>query len=283
MYNISRRQKIITFILFSVIFINGFYISIYAAYSLDTSEEIKSIKIYADLSDGYSKFLGKAGVDSWSDVRNAAIGNQKNDTRPWYMKGILASFNNKTGPLYVISRSFFAFNTSILGDNVSILQAELCMHGYGANESSVCVVAWKDGADGVDYDDYGAVGDIKFGNTSNWINNGYNVIRLNDKGIAYINKTGYTYLACREYEHDFLDNPPHGEMLDENRNGHYFADEPGTNKDPYLLVTYTYNSSTSKDNSEEKTKSAPAVTVIWLIITISIIAVFRRILRYDDL
>ena len=38
---------------------------------------IKTIKIYADLSDGYSKYLGRAGIDSWYDVRNAAIGNQK--------------------------------------------------------------------------------------------------------------------------------------------------------------------------------------------------------------
>ncbi len=240
---------------------------------------IKTIKIYADLSDGYSKYLGRAGIDSWYDVRNAAIGNQKNDTTPWYMKGILASFNNKTGPLYVISRSFFAFNTSILDDEAIITEVELCIYGHGANESSVCAVAWNDGADGVDYDDYGAVGDINFGNTSNWINNGYNVIKLNTRGIEYIDKTGYTYLACREYPHDFLDHPPKGVRLDENRNGHYFADEPGTDKDPYLSITYTLNPSTS-NNLEDKNPSTPSTSITPLIIIIFLLILFKKF--YDS-
>ncbi|HDM67294.1 MAG TPA: hypothetical protein ENG62_02785 [Thermoplasmatales archaeon] len=204
---------------------------------------------------------------------------KKNDTKPQYTKGILASFNNKTGPLYVISRAFFAFDTSIIDDNAVILKVELCIHGCGANESSVCVVAWTDGEDGVDYDDYGCVGEVNFGNTSSWISDGYNVIKLNDKGITYINKTGYTYLACREYEHDFLGNPPSGKRLDENRNGLYFADEPGTDRDPYLSITYIVNSK-SQDNSVKDSSSTPAFSFTsWVIAVIILLAISRRILR----
>ncbi len=237
---------------------------------------ITTIRIYSDLSDGYSKYLGRAGVDSWYDVRNRVIGNQKNDTKPWYMKGILASFSNKTKPLYVISRSFFAFNTSILDDNLSIKSASLCIYGCGANESSVCVVAWTDGEDGVDYDDYGCVGDVNFGNSSSWKNNGYNVIQLNEAGLTYINKTGYTYLACREYEHDFLDNPPGGPLLDENRNGHYFADAPGTDKDPYLLITYTLNPSSNSQNQSDRGYSTPDISFVAVFLPFLISTLFRR-------
>jgi len=186
--------------------------------------------VFSELSDGYSKYLGASTVDTWNDVHDSEIGNQRNDSCYYYSKGILAAYNSKEGDLYVISRSYFAFNTSFLGENATIVRADLYLYGIGTNESSVCMVSWDDGADGVDFDDYGFSGDENLGNTNQWF--------INEKGLAYVNKTGYTYVSCREYDHDFLNIAPEDNRLAEYRNGHYFSDEPGTDKDPYIFIEY---------------------------------------------
>ena len=233
----------------------------------------QQVIIYSELSDGVSKFLGTSNVDTWTDVRNSPLGNQKYDDWTEYTKGILAAYNAKEGDLYVISRSYFPFDTSFLGEQAVIQYASLNIYGVGANESSVCVVGWQDGSDGVDYDDYGFVGTINFGNTSIWRVDTYNEIPLNEHGIKSISTTGFTYLCCREYAHDFLDIHPYGERLDEHRNGHYFADEPGTEKDPYLYIEYAIDSSiqTNKDTQQGQPMSIPIL--IGILISLSIIII----------
>ncbi len=228
-------------------------------------------KIFSDSSDGYSKFFGAANVDTWSYVRNNRSGNQKNDSCVSYTKGILASYNAKTGDLYVISRSYFAFNTTILGANASIKNATLYIYGVGTNESSVCMVGWEDGTDGVDFDDYGAIGQINLGKSDSWHINRYNQLPFNEQGRTYLNKTGYTYIACREYDHDFLDIPPKGEGLDENRNGHYYTDEPGTDKDPYLLIEYYSDISDDENDAPDETPLISMGILLFLIIGFALI------------
>lgn len=227
--------------------------------------------IFSDSSDGYSKFFGTANVDTWRYVRNNMSGNQKNDSCYSYTKGILAAYNAKTGDLYVISRSYFAFNTSVIGENTSIKRADLFLYGVGVNESSVCMVSWEDGVDGVDFDDYGAIGDVNFGKSDSWFIDRYNQIPFNEQGLASINKTACTYIACREYDHDFLDVAPKGTRLDEYRNGHYFADEPDTNKDPYLLVEYYFNVSDGKNDKPVETPISSLGIILFMIIGLALI------------
>lgn len=232
----------------------------------DNGLHLLTTKIYSEVSDGYSKFFGKANVDTWSDVRNSSTGNQKNDSCYSYSKGILAAYNSKTGDLYVISRSYFAFNTSVLGANATIVSAALYLYGMGVNESSVCIVSWEDGPDGVDFDDYGAVGTITLGRSEPWNIDRYNVIPINQYGLMDIDTTAYTYLTCREYDHDFLDVTPNGTRLDEYRNGHYFADEPGTTKDPYLLIEYYMTNASNGDHPvpvETPSIAFLSVLVVW--------------------
>lgn len=235
-------------------------------FSAETSndETMRTKKIYSESSDGISKFLGSSNVHSWMDVRNNSTGNQAFDDWDKYLKGILAAYNSKLGDMYVISRSFFSFNTTFLPLNVTIHQASLFLYGCGTNESNVCVVSWSDGSDGVDTDDYGYTGSENLGNTDSWFLDTYNEISLNDKGLDYINCSGYTYVACREYDHDFLNVKPEDKKLAEYRNGHYFADEPGTEKDPYLLITYTDGK--NDDGLVKDTSFLPLSSIIMIMV-----------------
>lgn len=127
---------------------------------ITANEIVETKKIYSDLSDGISKFLGSPHNHTWDQVRNSPIGNQKNDGMNVYLKGILSAYNGKQGGIYVISRSYFAFNTSFLDNDDTIQHVTLYIYGAGVNESSVCVVTWNDGKDGIDFDDYGLTGSV---------------------------------------------------------------------------------------------------------------------------
>lgn len=237
---------------------------------------ITSKIVYSDLSDGVSKYFGTADRDNWSDVRNRTEGNQHYDTWTEYSKGILAAYNAKTGDVYVISRSYFAFDTSFLDDDTIIHNVSLFIYGMGTAESSVCAVSWNDGPDGVHLDDYGYTGSINFGNTSSWKLETYNEIIFNDQGIGYIEKNGYTYIACREYPHDFLDVAPAGDLLDEHRNGHYFADEPGFDKDPYLLIEYTSTNANGSEPNDTEETSYLSISICLIIVLFVTLIYYRK-------
>jgi len=232
--------------------------------------------VYSESSDGFSKFLGTSDVHSWDDVRNNSTGNQAFDDTDNYLKGILAAYNSKLGDMYVISRSYFSFDTSFLSSNAQIINVSLNLFGCGTNESNVCMVAWTDGEDGVDLDDYGKIGSVNFGNTHSWNIDRYNRIYFNEKGINYVNKTGYTHICCREYDHDFLNNKPTADRLAEYRNGHYFAEEQGTDKDPYLLIEYIDNTSSDKGESSDTSYLSFTELALIILVAISIIAIMKR-------
>lgn len=262
------RKLFIFFVLIFLLLISN------STYSLAAEDQMTK-KMYSDTSDGISKFLGSPNEHTWDQVRNSPIGNQKNDTMNVYYKGILSAYNEKQGGIYVVSRSYFAFNTSFLKTNDTILKANLYVYGIGTNESSVCIVSWTDGNDGIDFDDYGSVGSELFGVSDSWKINTYNTIPLNEKGIQHINKQGYTYLACREYNHDFLNQTPYGNRLAEYRNGHYFSDEPGNEKDPYLQIVYTQNSSDlPNDQHDENNSSVVSLSII--LIFFLLIAIIKK-------
>lgn len=236
------------FILFSLILIILIFLT---STPLTKAENVQTVRVYSDFSDGVSKFLGSPNNHTWSDVRNSPFGNQKYDNMTVYYKGILSAYNAKNGGIYVVSRSYFPFDTSFLKESDVIVNVTLNIYGEGANQSRVCVVEWLDGEDGVDYEDYGLTGSINFGVSLPWKTESYNQIILNEKGIEYINKNGITYVACREYDHDFLNINPAESLLAEYRNGHYFADEPGMDKDPYLRITYkSINDGSNNDKND---------------------------------
>lgn len=267
----------ISFFLFILLFLMSsmlFSDLLISAQDINGSSNPDTKIVFSERSDGYSKYLGASNVDTWNDVHDSAIGNQRNDSCFYYSKGILAAYNSKEGDLYVISRSYFAFNTSFLGENASIVRADFYLYGIGTNESSVCMVSWEDGKDGVDFDDYGFSGDENLGNTNQWFIYRYNIIPFNEKGLSYVNKTGYTYVACREYDHDFLNIAPEDDRLAEYRNGHYYSDEPGTDKDPYLLIEYYSGGSVIDQNGD-----TPALPFSVFLVVLCIFLVFIRLKR----
>ena len=148
------------------------------------------------------------------------------------------------------------------------------MYGCGTNESRVCIVEWTEGQDSIDIDDYSHIGSKSFGISDGWTLDSYNEIPLNKEGINAINISGMTFFACREYDHDFLDVAPVDEKLAEYRNGHYFSDEPGLEKDPYLLIKFN-----SDENIITPSTSTPFMSFEYLLfafITILLIVSYRR-------
>jgi len=280
----DRSQLISTYI--SKNYVRKLFIFFVLCLFLITNLNINSIatevqltkKIYSDHSDGISKFLGRPDEHTWDQVRNSPIGNQKNDTMNVYYKGILSAYNEKQGGIYVISRSYFAFNTSFLKITDTIQHANLSLYGIGTNESRVSIVSWTDGEDGIDFDDYGYIGAELFGLSEHWKINTYNRISLNTKGISYINKDGQTYLCCREYNHDFLNQSPYGNRLAEYRNGHYFSDELGIEKDPYLQITYTQNSSDSDNdpNQNINENNSPFASFLLVLVIFLFIGIIKK-------
>jgi len=96
---------------------------------------------------------------------------------------------------------------------------------------------------------YGYTGSTPIGISDIWELNKYNETPFKYKGITSINQGGISYYACRKYGHDFLKISPQNGVLAEFRNGHYFSDQPGTEKDPCLLIQSTYAEKNKKSNT----------------------------------
>jgi len=156
------------------------------------------------------------------------------------------------GGVYAISRQFYAFDTSTIPDNASIVKAVLYVYGNGKYSAS-CKITIVEGlqASGTalvtaDYDNCGdAVDNPTEGidtadriDSTAWSSAAYNTFELNATGRGWVNKTGYTKLGMREYTHDCLDVSP-GTSIDY---GVFCYDKEvtGTSKDPYLYIEYYY-------------------------------------------
>ena len=185
-----------------------------------------------DAQDGYAYSLG----GTFSEARDATTGTFSSTHDQWQNSGAFSM-------LYVVGRSFFRFDTSAIPDGATIsgvsLQVSFATNHNSAPFNTVCAVQGSQGdtLEGVDFDE---VGSTSFGTTTGQANT-TKTITFNASGIAAISKTGYTYLAIREYDHDFLDVTPTGK----NTNEHFFTEETGTQKDPQLIITYSVPSSIS--------------------------------------
>lgn len=196
----------------------------------------------SDVNDGFDGYVSVSG-SNWLDIRNKAQGSVSNSSAEYNDTAISASNNT----IFSISRSFFAFNTSNLSSDAIINSASLYLYGYGNNESSVMAQNWNDGSNGLSVDDYSAI-DLNggsYGNTSDWIIDDYNQIIFNSLGLNNINKDSFTYLACREYEHDFSNITPSSS----NSNGVYFSDwTGGSTRYPYLQIDFTLDTTNPSTN-----------------------------------
>lgn len=148
----------------------------------------------------------------------------------------------------LIQRSFYPFNTGPeVPDGATITGASLFLYSYVApvtggggstDNKSACIVASTQASPtalvAADYDQVGSTlfaGRVPF---SSFPSDGYIEIPLNASGLAALSKTGWSLLALRAgYD---LDNV--APVTNEAGVGIKFADETGTGKDPYLVITY---------------------------------------------
>jgi len=213
---------------------------------------VESRNIYANEADGYAKYFGDPNV-TWPIIHDAVIGNQWNNTTGWYDKGIYGLYAPREYR-YVISRAFFPFDTSIIPDNMTLRAASLLLTGrdIGVANTSICIVNWTDGYDGVYLDDFSKIGHDLLSKNITWNIARYNNMSLNKMGLSIINKTGYSYFCAQEYNHDFLNITPTEDL----RNSICFRERNDMyHEDPYLWVSYANDTLYSCENEIHTTYS----------------------------
>lgn len=165
---------------------------------------------------------------------------------------------------YDATRGFLQFNTSAIGAGSTISAASVSLYRYGTDNGDndgddfISVTATNPAADnslgGTDFDQVkGTDGNFPLNSTldiqemhdaaqrkdiGTLTAGQYYVWTLNATGIGNINKSGTTKLGAAE-GHDVLDNDYAGGSGTNNLFNIYCAEQAGTDKDPYLTVTYS--------------------------------------------
>ena len=179
---------------------------------------------YSSTADGHVNY---EGLLSWDTLHDAGTGDEAVDDSTSSGYSFQAAFWAPDDGR--IRRVFFYFDTaSTLNPSV----VDLKIYGHSKNEADVSAQQGTQ-ADTLTTADYDAFAGSEYGYNDSWSTIGYNTISFNSTGVNEINTSGVTKICCRERSHDYLDSQPD----DAYRSGLYFADETGTDKDPYLEIT----------------------------------------------
>lgn len=184
--------------------------------------------------------IESAAYSTWDAAHDAASGTVNGDP----VLRVYATHDNSGTPYY-ISRGFMNFDTSGLPDNATVTAVTLRLTPKVKYDTSNIDVVLNSTASnttvvGGDFDQVGDTGYGSYLYASAVVDSAY-TLALDSSIYELINKTGYTKLGLREHQ-DLTDTePPLGNP------GTYYADgivfynqnETGTDKDPYLSVTYT--------------------------------------------
>lgn len=155
------------------------------------------------------------------------------------------SLGNGFGPNhYALNRLHFSFDTSLIPDGVDIESATFNFFGKAPDLSSgsergiYLVESNPIDPGNLMRGDFSTVGDISFGVTDgSWNTDAVNTIELNSEGLDSLNRNGITTFALRGW-YDFNEEAP--DNSNELYVHVYFSEAVGTEFDPYLEVTYTY-------------------------------------------
>jgi hypothetical protein len=183
--------------------------------------------VYSSTADGYVTALNAA----WATVRSAETGNSNNSNAAYYnnVHRVLQTSGN-----YYITRAFFYYDVSALsGSATAVLQY---IYGYSTQDSGVTAQKGTQG-DTLANADYDSFSGSSYGSVSAWSSSSYNVTTFNATGRSDVQSAfgGVAKVCAREKPHDYDDSAPgNGETY---ANGCYFADNSGTDKDPYLYIT----------------------------------------------
>jgi len=156
--------------------------------------------------------------------------------QPWAANTIAIS------PGYTVDRSFVYFDTSSIPDTADIVSASVFL--YGATDSSTTDfdIVLTNGmstyphdplaAGDFDITHYSGTGNDTF-STAGFSTAGYNELTLTSTGLGWINVTGTTKLAICSSRDIAATTPTGDEYVTV-----YTSDQAGTDKDPYISVTY---------------------------------------------
>ncbi|MFH0892340.1 MAG: hypothetical protein V1867_06185 [Candidatus Falkowbacteria bacterium] len=191
-------------------------------------------KFYAGSGDGR---VYRVYESSWQAAHDASSGNgcpynESNSASPF-------SYNAASG--YYVGRSFYPFDTYIIPDDASIVSSSIYVFVPGINNDkndSVDVVqstsASTSSLSNSDYTQTGIVSGGSLAMTAMTAGQ-YNEWALNETGLGWINKTGYSKLAMRCESDRTNTAPTFGTQPGITV---YWSEQNGTDQDPYLLVTY---------------------------------------------
>lgn len=187
--------------------------------------------------------VGYSDNSSWSTTRDATTGIT---ATPGDTDSYICRVRHLLGN-YIIDRNFQPINTSGLPDSAIISSAtyKIWLLSYGDTSSDghdYAVIVQTSQSDTTtfttaDYDLFGTTeGSDQFSLSGSLATGEYKTFTLNATGLGWINKTGYTKLGVRGGG-DITNNAPPDNTYYQFYG--YCAAQTGTDKDPYLSVTYS--------------------------------------------
>jgi hypothetical protein len=182
---------------------------------------------------------------TWQDVRDGA------GTQAWNSKSrfFYARSSRNVGSGYEIARAIFCFDTSAIGEGKNITEAVLSLYGSSKRDEEAdtptidIFLASPDDTDTLAASDYGNIGTTSQTGSAityaGYSATEYNAFTFNATGIGNISLTGISKFGSRDAKYDAADVSPNLSSNNQFFFYGYFADEPGTTKDPKLVVTYS--------------------------------------------
>lgn len=202
------------------------------------------VTFYSSSSDG--RIYSSAG--DWATVRAESSGT----VDAAVTKSALAGWYDTSGR---ISRGFLFFNTSSIPDDAIITSATLYLYpwiNYSGDAQDLVVTQGTTSTyphDPLDIGDYSASnysGDGGRISSTSWTTGDYETLSLNSTGLSWINISGGTKLVFRSsMDIDNSESVANSEFVI------YMSEQDGTDKDPYLSVTYTTFPSVTTDSASD--------------------------------
>jgi hypothetical protein len=209
---------------------------------------------YSGEGDGNVYYTWTTGIDQakWDTAHDATTGSAASLGATDLRVGVYWRANASSSFLY---RAFMPTDTSALPDSAIISAASFFAYTLAINDtlndanSTIVIVGETTQASTgtlatADYDTCGSVDSPTKGSADIDISSlaaGYNEIPLNATGLSWINKTGFTKIGLRE-GHDSGDVFVSPTLPKYEEWQAYTHQQTGTDKDPYLSVTYTTTS-----------------------------------------
>jgi hypothetical protein len=203
--------------------------------------------IYSTTADGYVRDQ----QSSWDAVHDNATGTAA-DTDDTFSVSPIAAWCTATGrsTTYYIYRAYLLFDTS--GISVAPSAATLKIRGYSNNSGDIIAIegTWT-GASALGTGDFDSFTGYASGwaslnvtqyssEISSWSTSGYNDITLNAAALAKMVSADVLSIVLMNHTYDYMDATPNlgGRTgCDTEKNGFYFTDYTGTDRDPYIDYT----------------------------------------------